>query len=503
MRLNIFFKINTVPTQIFISLGHMAIFMPVMWVYNQNTELAYIARPSLVIMKANLLCPNCQSEGQGKFCSNCGTAYQVDKSEFYALMQSKFKDRAFLDLADSEQIANESRLVTMAERFGEDFKQYIGVYGRCSHYFVMSITKLVFFIKADGYTYEELHALVDNMSFEFDQLRDELGFNEKNNLRIAYYFIFEEPVENELFEQIFRLNNNFRKLFRKKSNLRFRTLDGKNPAVYFTSFGVDINQVRVSGYSMDVSKSEIRELVTQVTGKELDEKRALHWHDKLINKVMDQLPDKSFVQEQLKMIFSPTLLAYLIKKDRITTLKFVTFFGAFAAASQVLNDWVPERASSLAKVLSLTDFDLLNVLIAFIPMFILALLIHGAFKVTKGQGTFKESMTATFISSVMFIVLVQMVTIIYENDVRTVGTSVIQTALTTAFVFSLFYLGSLFRRIHLISMTKSVIITTLFFGLASIAGTFINLESLEDDIDTVEKVYDQLGGDELLDKEKK
>lgn len=454
-------------------------------------------------MKANLLCPNCQSEGQGKFCSNCGTAYQVDKSEFYALMQSKFKDRAFLDLDNAQQIAMDPRLMNLSERFGEYFNQFSGVYGRCSNYFVMSITKLVFFIKADEYTYDQLHELVDNISNDFDQLGDELGFNDNHNLRMAFYFIFEEPVENELFEQIFRLNNNVRNLFRKKSKKRFRTLDKKRPFVFFTSFGIDMDLLRVSGYSIDVSKSEIRELITQVTGKEVDKNKGQHWHDKLFSKVMDQLPDKSFVQEQLKMIFSPTLLAFLIKKDRITTLKFITFFGAFAAASQVLNDWVPERASSLAKVLSLTDFDLLNVLIAFIPMFMLALLIHGAFKMTKGQGTFKESMTATFISSVMFIVLVQMVTIVYENDVRTVGTSVIQTALTTAFVFSLFYLGSLFRRIHLVSMTKSVIITTLFFGLASVAGTFINLDSLEDEIDTVEKVYDQLGGDELLEKEKK
>ncbi len=451
-------------------------------------------------MKSNLLCPKCQTEGHGKFCSNCGTAYQVNKSEFYSLLQSKFKDRAFLELTDTEQIAAEPRLVNLAERYGEDFGQFVGVYGRCSHYFVMSITKLVFFIKADGKTYEELHELVDNMSYEYDQLSHELGFDDRNNLRIAYYFIFEEPVEDEFFEQIYRLNNNVRNPFKKKSKRRFRTLERKQPVVFFTSFGIDMDQLRVSGYSMEVTKDEIRELITQVTGKELDKNRGQHWHDKLIIKVMDQLPDKSFVQEQLRMIYSPTLLAFLIKKDRITTLKFVTFFGAFAATSQVLNDWVPDRAQSLAKVLSLTDYDLLNVLIAFVPMFILSMLIHGSFKMIKGQGTFKESMTATFISSVIFIVLVQLVTVLYENDMRTVGTSVVQSATTTAFVFSLFYLGSLFRRIHLVTMAKSVIITTVFFALASVLGSYIKLDSFEDEIDTVEKVYDKLGGDELLDK---
>lgn len=451
-------------------------------------------------MKANLLCPKCQTEGQGKFCSNCGSAYQIDKSEFYTLLQSKFKDRAFLELDNTEQIMLDARLVNVAERFGEDFKQFKGVYGRCSNYFVMSITKLVFFIKADGYSYDQLHELVDNISFDFDQLGGEMGFNDNHNLRIAFYFVFEESVDNELFEQIYRLNNNARNPFRKKSKKRFRTLDKKRPYVFFTSFGIDMDKLRVSGYSIDVSKSEIRELITQVTGQEVDENRGEHWHDKVFNKVMDQLPDKSFVQEQLKMIFSPTLLAFLIKKDRITTLKFVTFFGAFATASQVLNDWVPERAQSLARILSLTEYDILNVLIAFIPMFVLTLLIHGAFKLINGQGDFKESMTATFMSSVIFIVLIQLVTILYENDMRTVGTSVIQTALTTALVFSLFYLGSLYRRIHLVSMTKSVIITTLFFALASLIGSFINLDSLEDEIDTVEQVYDKLGGDELLEK---
>ncbi len=451
-------------------------------------------------MKANLLCPKCQTEGQGNFCSNCGTAYQVDKSEFYALLQSKFKDRAFVGLDDPEKIALDPRLVSVSERFGESFKRYKGVYGRCSNYFVMSITKLVIFIKADGYSYDQLHELVDNMSHEFDQLGGELGFNDNHNLRIAFYFIFEEPVDNELFEQIFRLNNNARNPFRKKSKKRFRTLDKKRPFVFFTSFGIDMDQLRVSGYSIDVSKSEIRELITQVTGKEVDKNKGEHWHDKLFSKALDQLPDKSFVQEQLKMIFSPTLLAFLIKKDRITTLKFVTFFGAFAAASQVLNDWVPERAQSLARILSLTEYDILNVLIAFVPMFVLSLLIHGAFKMSKGQGGFKESMTATFMSSVIFIVLIQLVTIIYENDSRTVGTSVIQTAMTTALIFSLFYLGSLYRRIHLVSMTRSVIITTVFFALASVIGSFIKLDKLEDEIDTVEQVYDKLGGDELLEK---
>lgn len=476
--------------------------MPVIWAYLKDKELLYLACYSLVNMKANLLCPKCQTEGKGKFCSNCGTAYQIDKSEFYSLLQSKFKDQAFLDLGQVEQITLDPRLVILAERFGKEFEHFKGVYGRCSNYFVVSITKLVFFIKADGYTYDQLHKLVDNISHNFDQLGEELGFNENHNLRIAFYFIFEEPVENELFEQIFRLNNNVRNPFRKKSKKRFRTLDKKRPYVFFTSFGVDMDQLRVSGYSIDVSKNEIRELITQVTGKEVDENRGQHWHDKLFNKAIDQLPDKSFVQEQLKMIFSPTLLAFLIKKDRITTLKFVTFFGAFATASQVLNDWVPERAQSLAKVLSLTDYDILNVLIAFIPMFVLSMMIHGAFKMVKGQGDFKESMTATFMSSVIFIVLIQLVIIMYENDMRTVGTSVIQTALTTALVFSLFYLGSLFKRIHLVSMTKSVVITTLFFGLASLIGSLINLDSLEDEIDTVEKVYDKLGGDEILEEEK-
>ncbi|MDW3193885.1 MAG: Yip1 family protein [Cytophagales bacterium] len=451
-------------------------------------------------MKANLLCPKCQTEGQGNFCSNCGTAYQIDRSEFYTLLQSKFKDRAFVDINIKDQIALDPRLMNVAERFGENFKQYQGVYGRCSNYFVMSITKLIFFIKADGYSYDQLHELVDNISHEFDQLGNELGFNDNHNLRIAFYFVFEQPVDDELFEQIYRLNNNARNPFRKKSKRRFRTLDKKRPYVFFTSFGIDMDKLRVSGYSIDVSKDEIRELITQVTGKEADENRGQHWHDKLFNKVMDQLPNKSFVQEQLKMIFSPTLLAFLIKKDRITTLKFVTFFGAFATVSQVLNDWVPERAQSLAKVLSLTEYDILNVLITFIPMFVLSLMIHGAFKFIKGQGDFKESMTATFMSSVIFIVLIQLITIIYENDSRTVGTSVIQTAMTTALVFSLFYLGSLFRRIHLVSMTKSVVITTVFFALASVVGSFINLDSFEDEIDTVEKVFDQIGADELLEK---
>lgn len=451
-------------------------------------------------MKSNLLCPKCQAEGQGKFCSNCGTAYQVDKKEFYALLQSKFKDRAFLDLNVPAQVADEPRLVSLSEYFSANFKQFAGVYGRCSHYFVMSITKLIFFVKADGYTYDQLHELVDNMSYEFDQRSHELGFNNKNNLRIAFYFIFEEPVEDTLFEQIFQLNNNVRNPFRRSTKKHFRTLEGKNPAVFFSSFGLDMDQLRVSGYSIDVSKGEVRKLITQVTGKEVDKDRKVHWHDKLFNKVLDQLPDKAFVQEQLKMIFSPTLLAFLIKKDRITTLKFITFFGAFATFSQVLNDWAPERAGPLAKILSLTDYDILNVLIAFVPMFILSLLIHGAFRMSKGQGTFKQTMTATFISVVMFIVAVQLVTIIYENDARTVGTSVITSAVVTSIVFALFYWGSLFRRIHQVSVFKSVLITTVFFTFASIVGSYINLESLDDEIETVEKVYDRIGGDELLKK---
>lgn len=412
-------------------------------------------------------CLSCGSLASGRYCWNCGESLKSDKEKYPAMLAHQYQERAFVHINDKDEIVREPFLTKLSECFGDFFIQADTVMVRTNDIAFARFSQLVLILNGDGKTNDEMKVFMESFARHAEQNQDQWQRSNKDLMTMAIYFVFNEGAPKGFFDEVNiqrrSLNplnpKNWAELNRRRKHLG----DITNATFYPQSMSIDLKSGEVEGICLELTKAEIISKLGNFADRMPVAKPKKSWV-KFVEEIFgdefgDDLSKMSFLKEQLRMVYSATLLSYLIKTRRITVLKFIVFFGAMVTISQLLSSIADAYTGPIHRVLTMTDYEIINVGIAVIPLSLLGLINHLVFKLFGGVATMQQTLMATWMSGVLLVPAIQIAAFLGADDTS----SAVESTVVACLTFAVLYLGPLFKRLHEVGQIKATLLTAVFY----------------------------------------